>query len=185
MPTYDEVLFLGIEYGALALTPMLLILLTFFIERWRKRRWVFLDVQTIAGPSFRKQYPPKKGVVMTKKSGTFAVPSEGQSGTFKGKPLFRVKEGYPYPIVYTHDRVPIWETKKIKKPDGTEAMENVVSGYQEIVKPMPIAPSSFRISAYERDRTHSQVYSGNPRAEMLLIAIAVLVVIVLIATVAK
>lgn len=175
MATYDEVLLLGIEYGALALTPMVLILLAFFVERQRKRRWVFLDIQTIAGPSFRKQYPPKKGVVITKKSGTFAVPSEGQSGTFKGKPLFRVKEGYPYPIVYTHDRIPV-----VLEKDGKE-----VTVYQEIVKPMPIAPSSFRLSAYERDRTHSQVYSGNPRAEMLLIAIAVLVVIVLIATVAK
>ncbi len=177
MPTYEDVLFLGIEYGVLALTPIVLILLVFFAERYHRRRWVFLDVQTIAGPSFRKQFPPKKGVVMTKKSGTFAVPSEGQSGTFKGKPLFRVKEGYPYPIVYTHDRIPVELTK-----DGKTSTQTV---YQEIVKPMPIAPSSFRLSAYERDRTHSQVYSGNPRAEMLLIAIAVLVVIVLIATVAK
>lgn len=175
MVTYDEVLFLGIEYGLLAIVPIVLAVLGWLFWRHHWRRGVFADVQLNSGPDFRKQYLPKKGMIVTKKFGAYVATREGQSGTFKGKPMYRYAEGYPYPIIYKHDRIPIEISK-----DG-----KTVTEYQEIVKPLPLAPSAYRLSAYEKDRTHAQVYGGGGRLEIMLLIIAALAVFILIAVIAK
>lgn len=177
MVSYDEVLTLGIYYGLVPFFATLALVLFYAFNRHRKRRWVWADIQLRSGPSFRKQYHPQKGMLLTKKYGGYVAAQQGQAGTFKGKPLFRYLEGNPYPILYTVDRIPVEITDK-----ATNVKKTI---YQEIVKSETLAPSSYRISAYERDRTHAQVYGGAARLEIMLLLIAVLVIVAIIATVAK
>lgn len=171
MATYDDILLYGIELGALAVVPVILGFFVWVFWRHHWRRGVFADIQLRSGPDFRKQYLPRKGMIVTKKYGAYVAAQEGQSGTFKGKPLYRYLESYPYPMVYTHDTI-------IVNVDGKDQR-------QDIVKTIPLAPSSYRLSAYEKDRTHAQVYGGAARLELMLLVIAALVVFVLIAVVAK
>lgn len=185
MPTYDEVLTLGIEYGLIPFIGLLSLFVYTVISRHRKRQWVYADIQLRSGPSFRKQYPPKKGMILTKKYGGYVAAQQGQGGTFRGKPLFRYLEGNPYPIVYTMDRIPAEIETVTEDPKTHEKKKEKKTVYQEIVKSENLSPSAYRISAYERDRTHAQVYGGAARLEILLIVLVAIGVITLLAVVVK
>lgn len=185
MPTYDEVLFLGIEYGLIAVLPIVLIVIVILLNRHHERFHVWADITLKSGHIRRKKYRPQQGMIITKKWGSYKVSSESIAGMFKGRPLFRFFEDYPYGIVYTHDKIPIMGVKTIKGEDGKEKKIEGVVDYQTVVKPMPVAPSSSLISAMLKDRSIEQAYGRNTTIEFLLIAIAVLVVIGLIATIAK
>lgn len=183
MPTYDEVLLLGAEYALLAVLPIALILLARFAVRRHRRNYVWLDIEFKGGRVIRPLVkPPKEGVVTTKKWGSFFI-DERAVRFYKNRPMYRVVENVLFPIAYDRSTVSvpasedmIIDGKPVKKG------ETVV---QEIANPILVTPSSARVAAYLRDKTHAQVYGGSDKFELLLIVIAVLVVIAILVGVAK
>lgn len=176
MPTYDEVLFLGVEIGILALLPIIAGFLAWLGFRRHRKDWVYADIQLRSGPAKRPCCKPQNGWIRTKKWGSYPVPPDGMSGIWKGKPLFRFAEGVPRPIRYDRDIL----RATITGPDGKPK-----EVFQEIVRADSIAPSSYRISNYIRDHTHAQVYGAGGKLELIAMITLILLVIVLLAVVVK
>ncbi len=190
MVTYDDVLFQGIEIGALAVGSIVMVFLVQFLIKHHRKGRVWLDLQL---PHLRKQILARtdKNLVITKKYGVYQMPDLPPT-TWKAKmddprPFYRAILGYPFCIGYQVDRIPVDLVKDVKTlVDGKETVEKKhVTEYQDIVKVLPAAPSSYRISAYLRDNTHAQVYGRATTMELLLMVVAVLVVIGILISVVK
>ncbi len=183
MPSYDEVFLTGVEWTLIALVPIVLIVLAWLGMRHHRRNWVWVDLELRGGRVVRKLVkPPKDGFLTTKKWGTFTV-EDGAMRIYKGRPLYRYAEDCLFPIAYDRS-MQVAKVEKEEMVDG-KMVKNMKDVVQVIYNPLPVTPSSPRISAYLRDQTHAQVYGKSGTMELLLIVIAVLVVIVLIVTAAK
>ncbi len=175
MPTYDEVLFLGIEYGALALTPLVITLLMTLLFGRLRRNWVLLDLQFKSRRDIRKLVKPPIGGMLNTKYGLWKIVTEPVMGSYRFRThmMYRCVEGFPYTLDYERVILPVG-----KNADGTQKV-------QEWVRPLPGAPSNRRLKNYLDDVAHGQVFGKNSTIQMLLIVLVVLAVIGLLINVAK
>ena len=180
-----EDVYLGMELALLAFMPVAMTIMVYFLNKHAKRNHVWLFLHRKNSTKLLKKFKPQKGMLVTR-WGAYQINPDA-AGIYKGRPFYEFFENYPYPFMITRDRIPVdIETEVEVEKDGKKVKQKKTHmEYQEIVRQLPIAPSSDRISSYIKDRTHAQVYGGAASLQILLIIVAVLVVIGIVISVAK
>ena len=176
--TYED-LVLGLELGVLSIVPFMLAIVVWLFWRFTKRHHVWLDYPLKSGRVIRKKYLPKNGMIETP-WGIVKLPAGGTNETFKGRPMFRGTEGFPYTLVYRRERFLLEVEDKDK--DGKVTKKNE---WQEVVNPLPAAPDGLRISTHLKNHLFREMYEQHGAITLLLIIVAALGVLTLLAVVIK
>ena len=150
------------EFVTLALTPVGTLLLFWWLTTWRWRRHVWADIELQEGKAMRRRFrPDKDGIIETRWGNYFTHPHA--LSIFRGKPMFRYKQGDPFPIRY--------DTKKVVSENPGTVIE--VANAERVVIPAPA------LAVFMKQKLFADAYA-NRFGMMLLLLLGLAVVAMLV-----
>lgn len=136
----------------LAFTPMFAVLFFQWVLVWRWRRHVWVDIELQEGKVVKRRFRPDNDGVLTTKWGNFLTHPHAVS-IFKGKPMFRYRQGDPLPIRY--------DVKKLIKENPGEIIE--VANAERVVIPAQT------LAVFMKQRLFADAYANRFGVFLLLI----------------